>query len=143
MNADSIREYCLKKKGKITEGFPFGEGVLVFKVEGKMFLLMSLDEHPVTMNVKCDPELAVDLRERYDAVLPGYHMNKTHWNTVVLNGSIPPQELRAMIDHSYEQIVRGMNKSIVAKLLPNDRLETGEKKQPSTIRASARTRKPK
>jgi predicted DNA-binding protein (MmcQ/YjbR family) len=108
-----------------------------------MFLLMSLDEHPVTMNVKCDPELAVDLRERYEAVRPGYHMNKTHWNTVVLDGSIPPQELRSMIDHSYEQIVRGMKKSIVEKLLPNDRPEAEEKKQPSSIRARARTRRPK
>jgi predicted DNA-binding protein (MmcQ/YjbR family) len=143
MNPDAIREYCLKKKGKITEGFPFGEGVLVFKVEGKMFLLMSLDEHPVTMNVKCDPELAVDLRERYEAVRPGYHMNKTHWNTVVLDGSIAPQVLKSMIDHSYEQIVRGMKKSIVEKLLSSNRPEAEEKKQPSFNRARARTRKPK
>jgi predicted DNA-binding protein (MmcQ/YjbR family) len=143
MNADAIREYCLKKKGKITEGFPFGEGVLVFKVEGKMFLLISLDDHPVTMNLKCDPELAVDLRERYEAVRPGYHMNKTHWNTVVLDGSISPQELKTMIDHSYEQIVRGMKKSIAERLLPADRLEIGQKMQPSSIRARARTRKPK
>jgi len=143
MNPDAIREYCLKKKGKISEGFPFGEGVLVFKVEGKMFLLMSLDEHPVTMNVKCNPELAVDLRERYEAVQPGYHMNKTHWNTVVLDGSISPSEIRKMIDHSYEQIVRGMKKSIAERLLPNDRPETGQKKQPPSIRARARTRKPK
>jgi predicted DNA-binding protein (MmcQ/YjbR family) len=143
MNADAIREYCLKKKGKITEGFPFGEGVLVFKVEGKMFLLMNLDEHPVTMNVKCDPELAVDLRERYEAVRPGYHMNKVHWNTVVLDASIPSSEILKMIDHSYEQIVRGMKKSIVEKLLPNDPPETGKKKPASFSRARARTRKPK
>ena len=143
MNPDAIREYCLKKKGKITEGFPFGEGVLVFKVEGKMFLLMSLDEAPVTMNVKCDPELAVDLRERYEAVRPGYHMNKTHWNTVVLDGSIPPSEIRKMIDHSYEQIVRGMKRSIVEKLLQNDPPEPGKKKQTPAIRARARTRKQK
>lgn len=143
MNADAVREYCLMKKGKITEGFPFGEGVLVFKVEGKMFLLMNLDDHPLTMNVKCDPELAVDLRERYEAVRPGYHMNKRHWNTVVLDGSIPPQELKTMIDHSYEQIVRGMKKSIVEKLMPKARGEAEEKKQPASIRAHAQTRKPK
>jgi predicted DNA-binding protein (MmcQ/YjbR family) len=143
MNADAIREYCLKKKGKITEGFPFGEGVLVFKVEGKMFLLMNLDEHPLTMNLKCDPELAVDLRERYEAVRPGYHMNKVHWNTVVLDGSIPPQELRTMIDHSYEQIVRGLKKSIAEKLLLNDPQESRQQKRPTSIRARARTRKPK
>jgi predicted DNA-binding protein (MmcQ/YjbR family) len=141
MNPDAIREYCLKKKGRITEGFPFGEGVLVFKVEGKMFLLMSLDEVPVTMNAKCDPELAVDLRERYEAVRPGYHMNKTHWNTVALDGSIPPSEIRKMIDHSYEQIVRGMKKSIAEKLLQNEPPEPGTKKQTPAIRARARTRK--
>ena len=141
MNPDAIREYCLKKKGRITEGFPFGEGVLVFKVEGKMFLLMNLDDVPVTMNVKCDPELAVDLRERYEAVRPGYHMNKIHWNTVVLDGSISPPEIRKMIDHSYEQIVRGMKKSIVEKLLQNEQSETGEKKHAPAIRARARTRK--
>jgi len=143
MNPDAIREYCLKKKGRITEGFPFGEGVLVFKMEGKMFLLMSLDEVPVTMNVKCDPELAVDLRERYEAVRPGYHMNKTHWNTVLLDGSIPPSEIRKMIDHSYEQIVRGMKKSVVEKLLQNDPPEPAKKKQTPASRARARTRKQK
>ena len=143
MDADAVREYCLKKKGKITEGFPFGEGALVFKVEGKMFLLMNLDEHPLTMNVKCDPGLAVDLRERYEAVRPGYHMNKTHWNTVVLDGSVPQQELRGMIDHSYEQVVKGMKKSIAEKLLPKDRPEAEEKKQTSAIRARVRTRQPK
>ena len=143
MNADAVREYCLKKKGNITEGFPFGEGVLVFKVEGKMFLLMNLDEHPLTMNLKCDPELAVDLRERYEAVRPGYHMNKVHWNTVVLDGSIPLQELRTMIDHSYELIVRGLKKSIAEKLLPSGREESRQRKGPAPIRARAQTQKPK
>jgi predicted DNA-binding protein (MmcQ/YjbR family) len=117
MNAEAIREYCLKKKGRITEGFPFGEEVLVFKVQGEIFLLLMLDNQPLSMNLKCDPELAVDLRERYEAVQPGYHMNKKHWNTVVLDGSIPVQEIRKMIDHSYEQIVRGMKRSLRDKLL--------------------------
>lgn len=143
MNADTVREYCLKRNGMITEGFPFGEGVLVFKVEGKMFLLMNLNDHPLTMNVKCDPELAVDLRERYESVTPGYHMNKTHWNTVVLDGSIPQQELKAMIDHSYEQIVRGLKKSIAERLQPNTRTESVKKKKSQPIRVRARTRKPK
>lgn len=143
MNAEAIREYCLKKRGKVTEGFPFGEGVLVFKVEGKMFLLMNLNDHPLTMNVKCDPEIAVDLRERYEAVRPGYHMNKMHWNTVDLDGSIPQQELKAMIDHSYEQIVKGMKKSIAEKLLSIGQPKSAKKKNHSSTQERARTRKPK
>ncbi|MBF8294184.1 MAG: MmcQ-like protein [Bacteroidetes bacterium] len=143
MKADAIRDYCLKKKGKISEGFPFGEGVLVFKVNAKIFLLLLLDSHPLTMNLKCDPELAVGLRERYEAVRPGYHMNKTHWNTVVLDGTIPPQEIKQMIDHSYEQIVLGMKKSVRQKLLPVTQPEDEQKRDLSATRARARTRKPK
>jgi predicted DNA-binding protein (MmcQ/YjbR family) len=143
MNVDAIREYCLKKKGTITEGFPFGEGVLVFKVEGKMFVLLSLDEHPVMMNLKCDPGLAADLRERYEAVRPGYHMNKTHWNTIDLDGTVPPQELRTMIDHSYEQIVLGMRKSVRQKLLPVTQQKDEQKRELRATRVRARTRKPK
>jgi predicted DNA-binding protein (MmcQ/YjbR family) len=109
LTVDAVREYCLKKSGKITEGFPFGEGVLVFKVNQKIFLLLLLDVHPQSMNLKCDPERAIELRERYEAVQPGYHMNKKHWNTIVLDGSIPPREIRAMIDHSYD-LVSGNSK---------------------------------
>jgi len=141
MKADAIREYCLKKKGRITEGFPFGEGVLVFKVNAKVFLLLLLDTHPLTMNLKCDPGLAIDLRERYESVRPGYHMNKTHWNTIVLDGTIPQQEIRQMIDHSYEQIVLGMKKSERQKLLPATQQEDEQKREPSATRARARTRK--
>lgn len=104
MTVDALREYCLQKGGKVTEGFPFGDDVLVFKVHQKIFLLLLLDVHPKTINLKCDPERAIELRERYEAVQPGYHMNKKHWNTVVLDGSIPPQEIRAMIDHSYDLV---------------------------------------
>jgi len=143
MKADGIREYCLKKKGRITEGFPFGEGVLVFKVNAKVFLLLLLDTHPLTMNLKCDPALAIELRERYESVRPGYHMNKTHWNTIVLDGTIPQQEIRQMIDHSYEQIVLGMKKSERQKLLPATQQEHEQKREPSATRARARTRKPK
>ena len=114
MTVDAVREYCLKKNGKITEGFPFGEGVLVFKVNQKIFLLLMLDAHPQTMNLKCDPERAIELRERYEAVQPGYHMNKKHWNTIVLDGSISPREIRAMIDHSYD-LVSGDSKRAVEK----------------------------
>ena len=102
LTVDALREYCLKKSGKVTEGFPFGEDVLVFKVHGKIFLLLMLETHRHMINLKCDPERAIDLRERYEAVRPGYHMNKKHWNTVVLDGSIPPSEIRAMIDHSFD-----------------------------------------
>jgi predicted DNA-binding protein (MmcQ/YjbR family) len=116
MDLAAIREYCLKKKGRITEGLPFGDEVLVFKVNGKIFLLARLDTHPLSINLKCDPELAVDLRERYEAVRPGYHQDKKHWNTVMLDGSIPPQELRRMIDHSYEEVVKGLKKSERDKL---------------------------
>ena len=117
MNLETIREYCLKKKGKITEGFPFGEDVLVFKVNGKMFMLTRLDVHPLQMNLKCDPELAIELRERYDAIKPGYHMNKTYWNTVVLDGSIPAKKIFGMVDHSHEQVVKSLKKSEREKIL--------------------------
>src|SRR5207237_7812037 len=100
-----FREYCLTKP-KVTEGTPFGETVLVFKVTGKMFALMSLDEVPATANLKCDPDLALDLRDRYEQVRPGYHMNKKHWNTVEIEGGIPEAELRKMIDHSYDLVVQ-------------------------------------
>ena len=91
--------------------------MLVFKVEGKMFLLANLNDYPTTVNLKCDPALAVDLRERYESVTPGYHMNKKHWNTVVLNGGVPAQEISNMIDHSYELVVKSLGKSRSEKLL--------------------------
>ena len=107
MDAVEFREYCLTKPNA-TEGTPFGETVLVFKVAGKMFALMSLDEVPVTANLKCDPDLALELRDRYEQVRPGYHMNKKHWNTVEIEGGIPRVELRKMIDHSYDLVVESL-----------------------------------
>jgi len=107
MDAVEFREYCLTKP-KATEGTPFGETVLVFKVAGKMFALMSLDEIPPTANLKCDPDLALELRDRYEQVRPGYHMNKKHWNTVEIEGGIPETELRKMIDHSYDLVVQSL-----------------------------------
>ncbi|MDQ3116986.1 MAG: MmcQ/YjbR family DNA-binding protein, partial [Verrucomicrobiota bacterium] len=103
MNLEDFREYCLTKKDA-TEGTPFGEDTIVFKVGGKIFALASLDEVPPRANLKCDPERALDLRDRYEEVQPGYHMNKKHWNTVTLTGKIPEAELREMIDHSYELV---------------------------------------
>ncbi|MFT4202689.1 MAG: MmcQ/YjbR family DNA-binding protein [Chitinophagaceae bacterium] len=105
MNVESIREYALSKT-EVEEGFSFGEDTLVFKTRGKIFLLLALDERPVRFNVKCDPEKAEELREQYTAILPGYHMNKKHWNTVIVDGSLPPMLLREIIDASY-QLVRG------------------------------------
>ena len=115
MDIETLRTYCLQKKGT-SEGFPFGEEVLVFKVMGKMFALTGLMNIPLTVNLKCDPELAMELRERYEAVVPGYHMNKTHWNTVTLDGSIPKREILEMIDHSYDLIVKSLKKAEREKL---------------------------
>lgn len=107
MNIEEIREYCIKKAG-VEEGFPFGESTLVFKVMGKMFLLLSLDENPPSFNVKCEPQKAIDLREKYTAIKPGYHMNKKHWNTVICDGSIPKKTLTESIDHSYDLVIRSL-----------------------------------
>lgn len=104
IDLESFREYCLSKP-KATEDMPFGEDVLVFRVGGKMFALAPLDEVAATVNLKCDPNLALELRDRYEEVRPGYHMNKRHWNTVEIDSEIPDAELRRMIDHSYKLVV--------------------------------------
>jgi predicted DNA-binding protein (MmcQ/YjbR family) len=110
MQVDSFRDYCLNKAGA-TESSPFGPEHVVFKVGGKMFGLLALDEVPASANLKCDPDRALELRDRYEEVQPGYHMNKKHWNTVVIGGGIPDAELRAMIDHSYELVLRSLPKA--------------------------------
>jgi predicted DNA-binding protein (MmcQ/YjbR family) len=110
MNIEQIREYCLKKKG-VTEEFPFDEETLVFKVAGKIFLLASLESIPLQINLKCDPEKAVELREEYESVQPGYHMNKKHWNTIIIDGTIPLQQVFEWIDNSYNLVVAGLKKS--------------------------------
>lgn len=110
MDLADFREYCLNKP-RATEGTPFGETVLVFKVAGKMFALAALDEVPATANLKCDPDLALELRDRYEQVRPGYHMNKKHWNTIELGAGIPDVELRKMIDHSYDLVVKSLPKA--------------------------------
>ncbi len=97
-----LRDYCISKKGS-TETFPFGDDTLVFKVKEKIFALVNLDGD-LSINLKCDPVLAIDLRERYSSVIPGYHMNKKHWNTVLLDGSVPDKEVFSWIDHSYDLI---------------------------------------
>lgn len=100
MNVEEIRDYVLSKE-EVEEGFPFGESALVFKTNTKMFLLVSLDEQPLRFNVKCNPERAEELREQHAAILPGYHMNKKHWNTIIVDGSLPRKLLKEMIDDSY------------------------------------------
>lgn len=110
MNVESVREYCLKMKS-CTESFPFDETTLVMKVAGKMFSLINLDENP-SVNLKCDPEKAIELREEFDAVLPGYHMNKEHWNTILLNGTVPDREIRQWIDDSWHLVVEKLPKSV-------------------------------
>jgi predicted DNA-binding protein (MmcQ/YjbR family) len=114
MDLAEFREYCLSKPGT-TEGTPFGPDVLVFKVGGKMFALAALEEVPTTVNLKCEPDLALELRDRYEQVRPGYHMNKKHWNTVEIASCIPDIELRKMIDHSYSLVVKGLPK-LTAKI---------------------------
>ena len=116
MDVAEFREFCLKKPS-VTEGTPFGEDVLVFKVAGKMFALAALDEIPATVNLKCDPDRALELRDRYEQVRPGYHMNKKHWNTVEIERGIPDVELRKMIDHSFELVVKSLPKATRAKLM--------------------------
>ncbi|HLX66937.1 MAG TPA: MmcQ/YjbR family DNA-binding protein [Puia sp.] len=114
MNMEELREYCLRKPGA-GESFPFGETTLVFKVGGKVFLIASLTEGN-QFNVKCDPERAIELRERHEEVQPGYHMNKRHWNTVRMDGALKAKEIREMIDHSYTIVVEALPKKIREKL---------------------------
>ena len=109
MDIETLREYCLAKK-ESSEGFPFGETTLVFKVKGKIFLLAGLDNPTLQFNVKCDPEKAIEWREQFAAVQPGYHMNKKMWNTVMVDGSIPGKTLREMIDDSYRLVVKSLPK---------------------------------
>jgi predicted DNA-binding protein (MmcQ/YjbR family) len=114
LNIEELRDHCLEKPG-VTEGFPFGEDTLVFKVAGKIFLLVGLEQGD-RFNVKCDPELAVELRERYTEVQPGYHMNKKMWNTVFMNGTLSRKHLLEMIDHSYQEVVKSLPKKTQAEI---------------------------
>lgn len=113
MDLAEFREYCLRKPSA-SEGTPFGPDVVVFKVGGRIFALASLDEVPARANLKCDPDLALELRDRYEQVTPGYHMNKKHWNTVEINTGISESELRKMIDHSYELVLKSLPKAVRA-----------------------------
>ncbi len=115
MNTESLRDYCLSLPGT-TEGFPFGEQTLVFKVRDKVFLLMPLDTVQVQFNAKCNPVKAQELRERHDFVQPGYHMNKKHWNTVKADGSVADEVLKSWVKDSYDLVVASLPAKVRAEL---------------------------
>ena len=114
MHIEDIRSHCLEKHQLVTEELPFGPDTLVFKIAGKVFLLIGLDQvENLSFNVKCDPEYAIELREKYDqTVFPGYHMNKKHWNTVFLGRELNPKQLTDLIDYSFDLVVKSLPKSI-------------------------------
>jgi predicted DNA-binding protein (MmcQ/YjbR family) len=107
---DQVMAACLAKPGSAEE-YPFGDEVAVFKVAGRMFALVPLGGSPANISLKCDPELALGLRARYAAITPGYHLNKRHWNTVELDGSVPDEELLDLIDHSYDLVVARLTRA--------------------------------
>jgi predicted DNA-binding protein (MmcQ/YjbR family) len=115
MNCEAIASYLLSFP-EASEDQPFRPEVDVYKVTGKIFAILSPEDEPPTISLKCDPMVAMELRDEYDAVTPGYHLNKSHWNTVVLDGSVPDRELKKMISHSYEQVVAGLPKTLRDKI---------------------------
>jgi predicted DNA-binding protein (MmcQ/YjbR family) len=108
MDIEFYRTYCLSKKG-VTEDFPFDENVLVFRVGGKIFSLCDVNEF-VSINLKCEPEKAIEFREKYNGVKPGFHMNKKHWNTIETSGDVPRKVLLELVDHSYELVFSSLTK---------------------------------
>ena len=115
MRASELQQWCLAQRGAVEE-FPFGPEHSVFKVGGKMFALSALGRSPLEVSVKCEPELAVQLRASYEAIRPGYHLNKRHWNTITLDGSLPDQLVRDLIEDSYDLVVSGLSKRARANL---------------------------
>ena len=106
---DQMLAACTTKPGS-AEGYPFGDEVAVFKIAGRMFALVSLGPAPGSVSLKCDPGLAADLRSRYETITPGYHLNKRHWNTITLDGSVPDEDVLELIDHSYDLVLAGLTK---------------------------------
>ena len=117
MDADRLRASCLGRPGAF-EDFPFGSEHSVFKVAGKMFAISALERTPLEVSVKCEPELAVQLRNSYRAIRPGYHLNKRHWNTVTLDGSLPESMVRDLVEDSYDLVVMGLPKAARERLRP-------------------------
>jgi len=106
---DPLREYCLDRRGA-TEEFPFGPDAMVLKVVGKMFGLIAWEANPLSISLKCDPERAVELREQHPAIVPGYHLNKKHWNTITLDGGISLELVHELVDHSYDLVCSGLSR---------------------------------
>lgn len=115
MNIEAFHAYCMSKKG-VAETFPFGEETLVFKVMGKIFAITGLDAEEFRVNLKCDPEWSIELREEYEDIIPGWHMNKQHWNTVYFERELDEAMLIKLIDHSYDLIVKSLPKKVQAEL---------------------------
>jgi predicted DNA-binding protein (MmcQ/YjbR family) len=109
MDLDYLREYCLSKKWAV-EDFPFDEVTMVFKVGSKIFALTDSQTYPLQVNLKCDPEKAIELREEYESIIPGWHMNKKHWNTLILDGNLPETLIKELIDHSYDLVLSSLSK---------------------------------
>ena len=116
MNIEDFRDYCIAKPG-VTEELPFGPDTLVFKVMGKVFALTSLDSIEFRVNLKCDPDLAIQLREQFDFIQPGFHMNKKHWNTIYVNSPLSDTAFKRYIEHSYDLVVKSLPPKIRAELL--------------------------
>lgn len=119
MTRDDVLDLCVGLPGAV-EDYPFGDSAAVFKVGGRMFALVSLEGSTGSVNLKCDPGLALEWRARYPAVRPGYHMNKRHWNTVDLDGSVDDGDLREMVDHSYESVVSKLPRAVRTRLPENE-----------------------
>lgn len=115
MNYEDLQQYCSTKKG-VTEEFPFDDSTLVFKVMGKAFALSGLDEEEARVNLKCDPHRSIELREEYPDIIPGYHMNKKHWNTVYLERELTDDLIKELINHSYDLVVKKLTKKTQQKL---------------------------
>jgi predicted DNA-binding protein (MmcQ/YjbR family) len=132
MEATEVRGWCLAQAGAI-EDFPFGSEHSAFKVAGKMFALSALDRTPLEVSVKCEPDLAVALRDSYLAIRPGYHLNKRHWNTITLDGSLPDQLVRDLIEDSYDLVVSALPRRVREQLgwAPGSDLATGPARVPS------------
>ena len=112
MNIEELRDYCLSKP-HLTESFPFDKETLVFKVGEKLFALIGLEHHPAAVNLKCDPDKALELRDTYPEIIAGYHMSKKHWNTIYIqDAELQPKFLLELIDHSYDMVVKGMPKKL-------------------------------
>lgn len=121
MNIEELREFCLSLEGS-TENFPFDEVTIVFKVGGKIFAMANLDG-PLSVNLKCHPEKALELRERYDSVRPGYHMNKKHWNTVMIDGTIPDSIIAQWISNSYSIVLHSLPRKLREKIVGGNKNE--------------------